>query len=1163
LISLALFIYLSSSLKNGRKIMKFLVTMILSLILAVQGAWNQGSKLVDVDQLRSGKSVTDLSNFVINDDYGKPGVPVQYFLIMAPRDGEISLSVDVKSTTTLTDVELEPSQKPIPEIYDYQPEFLKDDATYSSNQFFPQQRYQLSEKFIVRGVAFYQVKVYPYSYNPVTKEAKIEELDISWSISGTPEIDSRYYDKAIHGSLAMNSINGKAISEYRMSSSKGTKDIKGEYLIITPPQFMEAALKLSIWKSRMGMDVKIATTDETGTTESSIINYIKDGYENWAIPPKFVNLLGDVATDSEEVLIPTGYHNAHPANGQAGGYQSNHKTATDIYYAAVDGSDYKPDITIGRMLCDTPGDAMVVVDKSINYEMNPPEDSNFYNRTICAAYFQDEDHNGYADRRFAQTSEEVRDYLMDIHGKDVSRIYYTPSSVTPTNWSYDYGAYGAPIPDELLKANGFPWNGNANDISSQLNEGVQLLLHRDHGFPGGWGDPAYGCSDVNGLQNEGKLPIVYSINCSTGFFDNETAIGVSAQVSDNTYFVERWVKQSGGSVGYVGATRLSYSGQNDYFAEALISGTTGYAWPNSQQSYGNDLGTFNSPLFGDGNYQPAVAMGYAKYYYLTKNYYSSAYTRVLFEEFTYFGDPSLEMWMDQPSTITIDVTTQNSEEVVFTSSVAGLNGVLTDSYGTIYGKIETVAGENSISVDGDQFDKLFLTISGTGYTPNHQELDIVGTQLVSTDPTSITENLTPPETSTKTINVTSSLATNSNFYIKTISDSDGVETSDQYIDLTDKTGYAEFYGVQYFDGFIWASSPGEETQFDDNYLFKLDKWGNVVATYEQDTNSNNIGFADMTTDGEYIYTGMGNKVYKIDPETGGSDLLFPNAIPGIYFIKTLTYIPDMGFCTLYNGSFKFFNEEGELLSSIDGVNTGNPFSIEYDKYSNAIWVGCETGDPAATIYKYDLATRAVTETYSIDLVGGNSAQAMRGMSISTELISGKAALTIVVKDQEGSTMVNQIVKDSWIYSTNSEPINIPAGGTGSFELILDSNGYNGETKTGKAVIGDGFVETEVELTLNVAVGIDENSIDSFTLNGNYPNPFNPSTSIQFINNNLNEIKFEVYNSNGEMVEKRLISNLSNGNNIINFDGSHLNSGVYYYRLSNSDITKAGKMVLIK
>ncbi|MBU2446116.1 MAG: T9SS type A sorting domain-containing protein [Bacteroidetes bacterium] len=90
----------------------------------------------------------------------------------------------------------------------------------------------------------------------------------------------------------------------------------------------------------------------------------------------------------------------------------------------------------------------------------------------------------------------------------------------------------------------------------------------------------------------------------------------------------------------------------------------------------------------------------------------------------------------------------------------------------------------------------------------------------------------------------------------------------------------------------------------------------------------------------------------------------------------------------------------------------------------------------------------------------------------------------------------------------------------------------------------------------------------FDLKQNYPNPFNPQTNIEFTLDSSAAAKLEIFDSNGEKIDKLLDSNLPAGkHNIIwrgeNSSGNKLASGVYFYRLTVNGVDQNKKMILLK
>ncbi len=89
------------------------------------------------------------------------------------------------------------------------------------------------------------------------------------------------------------------------------------------------------------------------------------------------------------------------------------------------------------------------------------------------------------------------------------------------------------------------------------------------------------------------------------------------------------------------------------------------------------------------------------------------------------------------------------------------------------------------------------------------------------------------------------------------------------------------------------------------------------------------------------------------------------------------------------------------------------------------------------------------------------------------------------------------------------------------------------------------------------------SIKDFSLDQNFPNPFNPSTMISFAIPNQTDVRVSVYNLIGEEVAELLNKSLSAGFHQVTFDASNLSSGLYFYRISAGSFVDAKKMILIK
>ena len=85
----------------------------------------------------------------------------------------------------------------------------------------------------------------------------------------------------------------------------------------------------------------------------------------------------------------------------------------------------------------------------------------------------------------------------------------------------------------------------------------------------------------------------------------------------------------------------------------------------------------------------------------------------------------------------------------------------------------------------------------------------------------------------------------------------------------------------------------------------------------------------------------------------------------------------------------------------------------------------------------------------------------------------------------------------------------------------------------------------------------------YALAQNYPNPFNPVTLIRYSVPASGPLSLKVYDLLGEEVSTVVEGEHKAGIHTAQFDGSHLSSGVYFYRLSSKDHTITKKLILMK
>jgi hypothetical protein len=97
-------------------------------------------------------------------------------------------------------------------------------------------------------------------------------------------------------------------------------------------------------------------------------------------------------------------------------------------------------------------------------------------------------------------------------------------------------------------------------------------------------------------------------------------------------------------------------------------------------------------------------------------------------------------------------------------------------------------------------------------------------------------------------------------------------------------------------------------------------------------------------------------------------------------------------------------------------------------------------------------------------------------------------------------------------------------------------------------------------------GITQNSqtANSYVLSQNFPNPFNPSTIIDFSIPRQSLVSLIVFNMLGQEIE-RLVNNatMNAGTYSFQFDAKNLPSGIYYYKFTAADFSEVKKMILVR
>lgn len=583
---------------------------------------------------------------------GYPDVPVVRRLLAVPHGAVARVAnIKVDGVEQIDNLLLYPSQpspadapaaqqgdKPPAGVFD-NPPFTMNREAYASDQNYPKQVVDITPMGTLRDLDVVQVSIAAGQYDAAKRSLEtFDSVDFDIQFAGG---DGGFlprgqgddpFDKS-YDPIYAQALNAAVLQQYPYGSVVGARLCWGsEFLIITNHDLRPAADALRTWKVSRGLSTAVYEmgngSGQIGNTKEKVRDFIRHQFAFCQVRPAYVLLLGDAE------LIPTFY--------RTDGYGDS--AGTDIDYSLMNNGDILPDLAYGRMPVDTLDQAQTVVNKIIAYEKTPPFAASFYQNMTIASYFQccrdDVVQPGTDQRNFIETSELVRNAMLG-DGYDAQRIYTDDGGVTPNRY-YN----GTLLPADLRAGSGFPWNGNTSDITSAINDGRFLVLHRDHGWTDGWGSPSYSTSDLAGLSNGALTPVIYSINCASGLFDNET-LDPNAQAwayPDSAGYVswaETVLRMKGGAVSVIGDTRVSPTWANSALTRGLFDAT----WPDTLPL---DGGPSSIQRLGD-------VLNYGKLYLESQVgvaqtagdvYQSDADTDMIL--YHVLGDPTLKMWTGNP-----------------------------------------------------------------------------------------------------------------------------------------------------------------------------------------------------------------------------------------------------------------------------------------------------------------------------------------------------------------------------------------------------------------------------------------------------------------------------------------------------------------------------------
>ncbi len=269
---------------------------------------------------------------------------------------------------------------------------------------------------------------------------------------------------------------------------------------------------------------------------------------------------------------------------------------------------------------------------------------------------------------------------------------------------------------------------------------------------------------------------------------------------------------------------------------------------------------------------------------------------------------------------------------------------------------------------------------------------------------------------------------------------------------------------------------------------------------------------------------------------------------------------------------EFIGGRDNILKSTDGGNTWNEnylgfYTQIYDIFFIDNIDGWAVGYPSTILKTIDGGETWNTITYETDfriyknIWFLNDAMGFITDSENGLLKSTDGGLTWSETNYPGDDIIFTDSVKGWMLGNNKIYRTTNRGETWEVVADVPSNFHSDEmaVKENKHfwVAGENGIILKYTDPTVTEVQKSDNKIRNYYLSQNYPNPFNPTTKIKYQLPELSKVKLTVYDVLGREVKTLVNEEKPAGSYEVEFDGTNLPSGIYFYRI------EAGKFLCYK
>lgn len=541
---------------------------------------------------------------------GAPELPRICRSLVIPNDAHMTAKVVSADYTDYPNTPIAPSKGSLPRTVNPADVPYTFGTAYTSSGWYPDKLAELREPYIIRDRRAVVLEVNPFQYNPESQTLRVYSsitVEVVADGPGQTNVLGPLPDFRKPVSEFTRIYDRQLINwdqSINLSVEYTPVAETGDMLVVAFDSFYTAMQPFVEWKRQKGIRTTMVTYSATGGDTTSLKNYVQDFYDSTNLA--WVVLVGDYEQ------IPSLYATGGPS---------------DPSYVKLAGSDDYPDAFIGRFSAETVPEVETQVERTIAYEKTPLNTGWLHKATGIGS---DADQTGHEGEHDWEHVENLRTDLLGFTYTDVDQIY-------------DPGAL-------------------ASDVITALNDGRSLVNYCGHGGSYGWTTTSFAVSHIDSLTNTDKLPLIYSVGCRNGNFDNLTC------------FAEAWLRathdgQPSGAIGtYMSSINQDWIPPMDAQDEAV------------DLLAADAMNTFGGVCFNSSCKMMDL---------------DGASGVTTFNTWHIFGDPSLQMRTDSAHSLTVaHDTVALAGYLEFNCEVPGEIGALCALYtqGVLHGSAYTGAG---------------------------------------------------------------------------------------------------------------------------------------------------------------------------------------------------------------------------------------------------------------------------------------------------------------------------------------------------------------------------------------------------------------------------------------------------------------------------------------